>query len=520
MHSERNPKYFLILFGACIGFHVLMVWMIRLFPFIDLPMHLACAQIFRDYNQPGNAFNQFFLLKNITFQPNIVHLLFCSFKGFPSVEFANKLFYTLYVILLPVSVFYLIRKLKGNIWFALLSLIYLYNYSVTWGFADYAIGIPVFLFSLINQYNYIRQPNLKDGTLLSLFLIILFSVHGLITFFAVALLVFQIVFFNIKNFKRMALSGLILLPILLVVGVWFSTRVAGSEGGESMLSRLIHYYLNDFLPSLPRRMELTHWDHSFLAAGNTGKWIGFGFSVFILIVASNFLIRPAISVRDKMKESGFRFVFSFLLFSLLVYFFISSIQGMLLISYYRFSVFIFIGLIWLGSLFTSGQSMKWRPMLFTAAVLIHFGLWMDYFTDFQKENRDFTPELFPKNTQEKVLAGMMYDSLFRGQPVYMHTPNYFIVWNKGIAANRFVEFPTPWAVGRKAGFDQLPLYQEWLWMFNNYQGEYNNVDFLLIRGRVPQKDSNYFKSFDIITIQNEWIVLQNRHFRSSDQKEE
>ncbi|NQT25383.1 hypothetical protein HQ585_08510 [candidate division KSB1 bacterium] len=520
MQSKQNQKLFYIIFGTFIGLHVLMIWMIRLFPFIDLPMHLACAQIFRDYNQPDNAFHQFFVLRNILFQPNIAHLLFCSFKGFPSVEFANKLFYSLYVILLPISVFFLIRKLKGNIWFALLSMIYLYNYSVTWGFTDYALGIPLFLFYLIKQYDYITNPNWKDGVLLSLFLIILFHVHGLITFFAIALLAFQIILFNIKNLKRMALSGLILLPILLIVGFWLSIRATSSGDGGHMLSRLIHYYLTDFLPSLPRRLGIIYWDHSFLASGQTGHWIGLGFSAFILMIVSSFLIRPAISIKNRMNEPEFRFVLSFLLFSLIVYFFISSIRGMLLLSYYRFSVLVFISLIVIGSLFSAQQKMKWRPIFIVTAVLIHFGLWMDYFTDFQKVNQDFTPDLLPKNTQEKVLAGLMYDSLFRGQPVYMHVPNYFMVWRKGIATNRFVEFPTPWAVGRKVGPDLLPYYQEWLWLFKNYQGQYTDVEYLLIRGRVPQKDLDYFKSFNMITMQNEWLVLQNTHPGSSDRKEE
>ena len=417
------------------------------------------------------------------------------------------------------SVLLLIRKLKGNVWFALLSFLYLYNYSVTWGFTGYTMGIPVLILILIKQYDYIRQPNLRDGILLSFFLILLFCIHGLITFFAIAILFTQIIFLNIKNPKRMILGSLALIPILVVAGFWLSSRAETSGGEGNMLIRYLQYYKQSFLPSLPRRIGFVYWDHSFLQAGKTGLWIGVTFSVGIIVMCTNFLMRPAITIKDKIKEPAFQFLFIILLVSSVIYCFIPSIANMLYFSYYRFSVFIFLSLILIGSLLVPEKYFKYKSAVFFFIALIHFGLWIDYFTDFQKNNLDFTPDLFPRNTRDKVLAGLMYDSLFRGQPVYMHMPNYFIIWNKGISANQFVEFPTPWVVGRKVGFDRLPSYQEWLWVSKNYRGQYSDVDYLLIRGKVPQNQLEYFKSFQVIHMQNEWILLKNQHNAPSLGKE-
>ncbi|MBN2105724.1 hypothetical protein JW835_16925 [bacterium] len=519
-YSEGNYKAFFVLFSVGIALHVLMIWIIRLFPFIDLPMHLACAHIFKNFDQPDNAFNEFFVLRNILFQPNVAHLLFCSFKGFPTAEIANKVFYTLYVLLLPASTYILIRKFKGNIWFTLLAFIFLYNYNVCWGFTDYMLGIPLLLLLMAKQYDFIMKPGFKDGIILSLFFVLLFHVHGLITFFAVALFVLQTVIFHFKKPRQLIFSGLIFIPILIVVLKWLSLRITESGSDEGVLARLIQYYTHDYLPTFPRRLGLFHWDHSFLHGGSQGKWIGAMFSVFILTAAFNFLNRPIACIKENSRKPEFRFVVSFLAFALLVYIFISSIKGMLLYSYYRFSVFVFLGLILFGSLMASNRKIKLRPVLFGIALLIHFFLWIDYFTDFQKQNRDFTPDLFPEHTQDKVLAGMMYQSLFRGQPVYMHMPNYFMIWNNGIATNRFVEFPTPWAVGRKAGPDRLPYYQEWLWYYYNYQGQYINVDYILIRGLIPMKDKDYFESFEVMNIQNEWILLQNKKLSSDEQEKQ
>ena len=69
--------------------HLLLVGNVRIYPFVDVPNHLALANIYRYYGQPTNQFAQFYNL-NTFLKPNTFHLFFCGSKIFPSVEFGNK----------------------------------------------------------------------------------------------------------------------------------------------------------------------------------------------------------------------------------------------------------------------------------------------------------------------------------------------------------------------------------------------------------------------------------------------
>ena len=114
-----NRNLFLTLFLVFIGAHLLLVSTISIYPFLDAPNHLAMATIYRYYGEPGNHFTDYYLIDTVL-KPNVFHLFFCGSKLFPSVEFANKLFYCLYVILFPTAVLLVLRRLGGNSWFGLL----------------------------------------------------------------------------------------------------------------------------------------------------------------------------------------------------------------------------------------------------------------------------------------------------------------------------------------------------------------------------------------------------------------
>ena len=97
--------------------HIVLMWSARLYPFTDVPNHLGLATVYRHYGEPSNHFNELYAL-NLSLKPNTLHLYFVSLRIFPSVEFGNKVFYCLYVIVFPLSMLFAIRRFGGNPWFA------------------------------------------------------------------------------------------------------------------------------------------------------------------------------------------------------------------------------------------------------------------------------------------------------------------------------------------------------------------------------------------------------------------
>jgi len=226
------------------------------------PIRLAAATIYRHLGEPGNQFSQFYSIPTVLtsniFSPGIYRS-----RIFPSVEFGNKVFYVLYVVLLPVATLLLIRKLGGNVWFALLSFAMLYNFNTHWGYCDYTLGIPVILFLVLQLVYYTEKPTLLKAVSLSLLLILLFF-HTCPT--RVLCSMFR------PDRRARCLPGqtpetwrrlLILVPVLvLLVHAAMNTDKAQSH---AVISK---YYRSQYFQTLWERWtELFTLDYSFLASG-------------------------------------------------------------------------------------------------------------------------------------------------------------------------------------------------------------------------------------------------------------
>jgi hypothetical protein len=77
----------------------------RLYPFVDLPHHLATATIYKEIHSGSSTlFNRFFTVRSVFPEANVIHLIFTGSSLFPSVEFANRVFYLVYVVAFPISI--------------------------------------------------------------------------------------------------------------------------------------------------------------------------------------------------------------------------------------------------------------------------------------------------------------------------------------------------------------------------------------------------------------------------------
>ena len=177
------------MFFIFIILHLFLILNQRIYPFVDMPSHLAAATIFRYYNEPTNQFEKYYSIDMFP-KPNIFYILFCSLKIFPSVEFANKIFLCIYAILLPLSVLLIIKKMKGNLWFSLLSFLFLYNFNLGWGFVNFIISIPFILLFIYFLIDYHHKKDIKGKVILTVFFLFLFLLHALAALFSLFSLLF------------------------------------------------------------------------------------------------------------------------------------------------------------------------------------------------------------------------------------------------------------------------------------------------------------------------------------------
>ena len=254
-----GSKTLAVAFTLLVLAHLTLVSTQRLYPFTDLPNHLAEATIHRDYGDAQNSFDEFYAI-DVAFRPNTFHILFGGLRIFPGAEAANRALFGLYVVLLPCSVLLLLRRLGGNEWFSLLSFPLLYNFNISWGFIGFAYAIPFVLLLLwLAAGDSEKRSSLRWLGVAVLFVII-YLMHALAVVFA--LLVF--VTFTIWRHRRSARAAVAnmsaALPVGAVLLVWW--RVLAPHTDVSTLDHLLSYYRERYVTVITHRAGVLIADNS------------------------------------------------------------------------------------------------------------------------------------------------------------------------------------------------------------------------------------------------------------------
>ena len=139
----------LLLLGVAIA--MLPLWVPRLLPFLDLPNHLAAISIWNHYHVPEWGYQKYYLLST----PLVpywgyyfpVHVLSYIFQ----IETANKVFLSFYAASIPFSVALAAKQFNRNPWVSILSLPFIFNYNLMYGFISYCAGLPCMLVGLVDE---------------------------------------------------------------------------------------------------------------------------------------------------------------------------------------------------------------------------------------------------------------------------------------------------------------------------------------------------------------------------------
>jgi hypothetical protein len=514
--SVHSRRLFLATFAALAALHVALLSTARLYPFVDLPDHLAAATIARDVGDASNQFSQYYAVETLL-RPNTFHLFFCSLKIFPSVKFANRVFFCLYAILLPLSVLLIVRKAGGNPWLSLFSFLFMYNVNVSWGFVGFAFGMPLVL---IFYRFFLLEPSGMSTTprrlLAAAMLALLFFVHLLTALFALLLLGISLAWRGRRSAGQIARGAVVAAPLVALVGIWWHSQ--GRAHDEVGLWRfLATYYSRAYADTLSERWAVLAFDNARLFAGFPGVFVALLFSLSIVAAGIVLWVAQRRGRRggpDRSGEGAARDtpehaplvapLFLGALFCVLAL--PNAIPGQPIL-YERFAPLFLVSI----ALVSSTRAIDRGRRLFAAALpalcVIHFALWADYFVSFNRENASFNASFLPDAAGGRKLAGLIYDDAYRGRPIYIHFPSYYIVWKKGVTPTTLIEYRFG-PVRRKTGLVTLPKYIEWVGRFNNYDGRYLQMDYLLVRGGVPREAERFMPRFAPVRASGKWRLYE------------
>ena len=496
---QRVPLAFL---ATVLVAHILLFCSIRLYPFLDMPNHLAIATIYRFFNDSAAAFSTYFHL-DLFLQPNIFHVVLCGSRIFPSVEYANRVFFCLYLVLFTGAATLILHRIRGNLWYALLVPLLFYNCNVSYGFVGCTIAIPFILFLV---YCILRDAaGAGRGNLIAIALLLagLFFMHALMACFGMFVFVCWVLWQYRGAWRPAWIRLACVLPGGVLLALWWFKDSARYQGTD-ILPAIIKYYLHTYIQHFPFRAGFLIHDNFRCWGGIIGYAIALAFSsVIITSVALPFWRRHVVH-RSGKKATMIKPLGLFFICALICVLIIPDQLPGYSFLFERFSVFVMLGLIFLGSIYAVPWSIRAFPVLVIVACVVHFGVWADCMRWFNKENEGFSPTFF-SDLPCHTLGGLIYEYRFRDVSLYDNFTDYFIVWARGIATTRTIDersFPVQRAIDENA----LPPYLDWVGKYGHYDGRYRGLDCILVRGEIPESDQPFFEEYRLIRSSGLWKI--------------
>lgn len=512
INNIKKDRIFYSVFFSFIILHLYWIISLRILPFIDLPFHLAASTIFRNLSDSQYCFSDYYSIPTMI-KSNIFHMVFTSLKIFPTIEFGNKVFYIIYVIIFPLSSLFLISYIGGNKWFSLLSFLFLYNHSVHWGFTGFTMSVPFIIIFILFTIKYFEKPNAANILILILLLLFIFTMHFQNAIYCILFLTISL----IHNYKKSVIFYfkylIIILPVFLMMVYAYMFDTTNSE--QNLIPFIISYYKHDYFASVIERIKVvTVMDNFYFIQGPLGAIASIFFVSSLILPILFYLYKKYKKVYSIIATDNFSYyLYIFISSSLFCYLFLPNIIPGQNIIFERFTVFLMLSLIiYCAYAYKRIEIAGIAKLSVVLVVLIHFIIVSFYYNDFKTETKNFTEDIFPDNASCQRLSGIIYTNTFKGRPVYIHFPMYFVVWKKGISTG-LIDYRFG-AIKRNTSYENLPYYREWIGDSRNYNDEYKNLEYILLKDSLKM----HINGFENTRRVDDWYLYTNKKLfdRSND----
>jgi hypothetical protein len=180
-----SPRWFeqrrvlLLVLGACIAVGVLPVWATRHQPGVDFPQHLFLIHVLESVNDPASFYAADYVAK-----PGLTYVTFYytvrALAPLVGLENAFRLWLTLVLAGIPISVAFLLKALGRSPWLALLAIPVIYTDNYYWGLISFISSLP---FTFLTMAFFVRvleesPPRRSSWIVLALSLLLLQLTHA------------------------------------------------------------------------------------------------------------------------------------------------------------------------------------------------------------------------------------------------------------------------------------------------------------------------------------------------------
>lgn len=496
---SKSEKISLFLISIFVFLHLVWLFSLPILPFVDLPFHLAEVEVFKNFYNTEYLFSNYFSIPS-TIKSNSIYIYFCTFNIFANVETANKLFYALYILLFPFSVWSFIKTINGNSYYSILSFLFLINHNVHWGFVSYMMSLPVIVFIFILFFNYFALDKHKFIYFIWILFILVFLLHFQMALFIILIFTVLTIIYHRKSIKFILFNIASVIPVIIIM--YYAYMIDSRDDTTPLYSYMLEYYTSSYFVTFLNRFNVLFVvDNYFILRGASGVIFSLFATIPLLLI---FITKIFKLIRTQILNNYIlRFLLILFTVTVLCFFFLPDVIPGQNIIFERYSVPVFLLIIIISSLIQINKKTENIVIiLIPLIVFIHTVFISDYMFDFRKATSDFNKNIFPDNSNSK-LAGVILDNDFRGSKVYAHFPMYFTVWKRGITTG-LIDYRFG-LIKRNVSRDILPQYIEWTERQINYDDYYKPVDYLLIRSN----SAPTYKNFNIIKESGPWKLFKS-----------
>ncbi len=179
--ASRDRLFFAVFLVLTLS-NLVPLWSVRVPPMQDAWQHLALVDVLHHYDAPGSVYPDYFVLPTSP-RPNLVYYYLTHLVAYvtPSLEAANKVVLSLYLLAFPASFLWLLRAFGRPHWLALFAFPLTYNAFFFYGFVSFLIGIPVLFAGLAAYRLFVSGPwreQLRHGLWAAAFMVLAFFTHA------------------------------------------------------------------------------------------------------------------------------------------------------------------------------------------------------------------------------------------------------------------------------------------------------------------------------------------------------
>jgi hypothetical protein len=212
---SSEGRSFQIAFALCAGIALLPLWVGTYPPFVDYPQHLAQLDLWQKMADPSWRWRDQFRVD--LFTPYlIVYSLARGLGALLELDTSLRVLLSAYVVGLPLTTAWLLRRLDQTVWLALLVFPAAYGFSMTYGLLNFTFSVPLGLLAV----GIALRPGSAGGPWLLVPLLLLLSFSHVLVW-AIASLLCGVVYLRLwPDWRALLKPGLALAAPLPLVLLW------------------------------------------------------------------------------------------------------------------------------------------------------------------------------------------------------------------------------------------------------------------------------------------------------------